>query len=259
MICKECGRECANYASLGTHLYYSHKNISKEDYYKKYLTEDQDCDKCKYCGRTCNFINLKLGFHLYCSSACQRTSPETYKKSKETRNAHFGEGHWRSAKGNDKMAEANRKNAKRRAKKLKKTYLERTGFLHPSQNPEVALLKNKKYTYKEINFDSSWELAYFIWLSDNKKKFSFHDIQPIEYKFNDVIHKYFPDFMTEDGLVEIKSPLLFEQMQVPETIENAKYQCMMENNVKIITDCSEYLEYVNNTYGRDYLQQFRNQ
>lgn len=37
----------------------------------------------------------------------------------------------------------------------------------------------------------------------------------------------------------------------------AKHQCMIENNVKIITDCSVYIEYVKNNYGKDYLEKYR--
>lgn len=37
----------------------------------------------------------------------------------------------------------------------------------------------------------------------------------------------------------------------------AKHKCMLENNVIIITDCSKYLDYVNNKYGKDFLRSCR--
>ena len=33
---------------------------------------------------------------------------------------------------------------------------------------------------------------------------------------------------------------------------------MLEHNVKIITDCSEYLQYIKNKYGSNYLRKFKN-
>lgn len=33
---------------------------------------------------------------------------------------------------------------------------------------------------------------------------------------------------------------------------------MVENGIEIITDYSEYLNYVNIKYGKDYLQKFKN-
>ena len=37
----------------------------------------------------------------------------------------------------------------------------------------------------------------------------------------------------------------------------AKYQCMIQNNVKIITDIIEYENYINEKYGLNYLIQFK--
>lgn len=36
----------------------------------------------------------------------------------------------------------------------------------------------------------------------------------------------------------------------------AKHQCMLANNIKIITDCSMYLSYIDDKYGKYYLKQF---
>ena len=35
-----------------------------------------------------------------------------------------------------------------------------------------------------------------------------------------------------------------------------KHKCMIENNVKIISNYKKYIEYVAKMYGRDYLKQF---
>lgn len=80
-----------------------------------------------------------------------------------------------------------------------------------------------------------------------------------EYEFEGKIHRYWPDFVVNAEIVEIKSPILFEKMKIENTIENAKYKCMQKNNVKIITDVSEYLEYIRNKFGSiKYLNKFKN-
>lgn len=52
-----------------------------------------------------------------------------------------------------------------------KTYLKLYGYDHPTM---------VKYKYNELYFDSSWELAYYIWLKDHNVKFEYHP-QPIPY------------------------------------------------------------------------------
>jgi len=37
----------------------------------------------------------------------------------------------------------------------------------------------------------------------------------------------------------------------------AKHQCMLKNNVTILTDCSIYFDYIIVTYGKDFLNNFR--
>ena len=135
-------------------------------------------------------------------------------------------------------------------------YERRTGFRNPSHNPEVISKMRARYYYDGQRFDSSWELAYYIWLKDHNIPFEFH-IDPIDYSYQGKRHRYFPDFKVKNELVEIKGPQLLKLMQESNSLDNAKYRCMIDHNVKIITDCSEYLNYIEKKYGEDYMQQFR--
>ena len=56
-----------------------------------------------------------------------------------------------------------------------------------------------------------------------------------EYTFNNKKHYCFPDFLIDNSLVEIKGAHLLEQMQVPNTVENAKLNCLTQHNVEIWT------------------------
>lgn len=42
-----------------------------------------------------------------------------------------------------------------------------------------------------------------------------------------------------------------------ESLEHYKYKCMLENNVKIIIDCSKYIDYVKQQYGKNYIKTFK--
>ena len=135
-------------------------------------------------------------------------------------------------------------------------YEKRTGFKNPSHNPAVISKMHARYYYDGERFDSSWELAYYIWLKDHNIPFEFH-IDPIDYSYKGKRHRYFPDFKVKNELVEIKGPQLLKLMQESNSLDNAKYHCMIDHNVKIITDCSEYLNYIDEKYGTEYLKQFR--
>lgn len=135
--------------------------------------------------------------------------------------------------------------------KREKTYLELYGYDHPTM---------VKYKYKNQYFDSSWELAYYIWLTDNHINFEYHP-QPIPYYWSgdNKTHNYYPDFkLNNKDYVEIKRPDLYENMKNNiGSKENAKYNKMIGLNVKIYTDCKKFLTFVENHYGKDYLKLFK--
>lgn len=69
--CEICGLNNLNKRGLGTHLQFKHSNISKEDYYKKYLKQNNE-DICKICGKYTKFLSFKLGFANCCSKKCSK-------------------------------------------------------------------------------------------------------------------------------------------------------------------------------------------
>lgn len=146
----------------------------------------------------------------------------------------------------------------RNEEKIKQTCLKKYGTEYVVSSDYFIHTAKRKYTYDNKQFDSSWEIAYYIWLKDNNKKFEFHPKHKLIYEFNGVKHKYCPDFLIENLFVEIKGPHYFAKMMIENTQENAKYKCMLENNVKIITDCSTYLKYIEDKYGKNFLKQFKN-
>lgn len=57
--------------------------------------------------------------------------------------------------------------------------------------------------YKGIHCDSSWELAFVVYHLDNNLKIE-RCKEYRKYVFNNEIHTYIPDFVTDNGIVEIK-------------------------------------------------------
>lgn len=144
---------------------------------------------------------------------------------------------------------------------------------------EIARNKmHKKYTYDNLHFDSGPELMYYIWLKDHNIDFEYQPDKKFIFEYNNEERKYWCDFKVGEEYHEIKGLQFFENKDpngkmlcpwkhkndTPEKIEwrnglfEAKHQCMIKNNVKIITDYSEYENYVNEKYTKDYINLFRN-
>lgn len=152
-----------------------------------------------------------------------------------------------------------------------KTCLEKYGVNYAAQSHEIQKKFKLKYTYNNINFDSSWELAYYIWLTDNNIDFIYHPNIHYTYSANGKEYYYFPDFKVNDTLIEIKGDHFFDKnnnFRCPFNITNiiiqnrykAKYQCMLDNNIKIIrkNEIRNILYYIKKTYGQNYLKLFKN-
>lgn len=169
----------------------------------------------------------------------------------------------------------NKVNCKKRA-----TFLKNYGYENPAQCPEIISKTHKKYIYDGMMFDSSIEIAYLIWMQYVGKPI-LKNKNAFKYEFNGKIHMYIPDFYLpdDDQYVEIKGSQFFKSndgtMMIPWRLgswsdkeyqlrcqkEEAKHQCMLTNNVKIILDSDDEmktaLKYVEDTYGKKYLMKFK--
>lgn len=153
--------------------------------------------------------------------------------------------------------------------KARTTSIAKYGVPIPIQNKMIGDKAHYKYTYQGIKFDSSYDLSYYIWLTDHKYRFEYRPNIQFDYYYDGNLHKYNPDFRVDGELVELKGRHFFKDKDPSKEMVNpynhnmdglyeAKHQCMIRNQVKIIVDCSEYETYVANTYGKDYIASFRN-
>ena len=67
--CNECGKEILTNTGLAKHLSDVHR-INLESYYKKYIAKEDE-GKCLNCGKPTTFIDLKNGYHKFCSAKCR--------------------------------------------------------------------------------------------------------------------------------------------------------------------------------------------
>lgn len=177
-------------------------------------------------------------------------SEEATEKKKETNRKRFGTD-WPAQ--NEKVKE-----------KMQETLFERTGYKNAMQDPKTSH-STKSYIYEGINFDSSWELAFYIYLRDNKKSFIYHPDLYMKYIDEEGIERtYKPDFLVEGKFFEIKGDQFFDKDGNPYDSYNkkpwkCKYDKLIENNVNILRvgDIKKYLRYVKENYGKNYLKQFK--
>jgi hypothetical protein len=135
--------------------------------------------------------------------------------------------------------------------KMQKTSLKKYDVKHPVQNSDIQRkCSSKKYLYKDLYFDSSWELAFWIWHEDNNIK-----IKRNNQKFKlDNNYYCFPDFIVNNQIIEIKGDHL---KNYPGW--ELKEKCYKENNIKVLftEDISFYIKYIKNNYEKNYLNQFK--
>lgn len=96
--------------------------------------------------------------------------------------------------------------------------------------------------YKGIHCDSTWELAFLIYHLDNNLKIERCKEQR-KYIYNGIEHTYFPDFVTDKGIIEIKG------------YSTPQWEAKQEQNKDVITlykkDIQPYIDYVKEKYGND--------
>ena len=139
------------------------------------------------------------------------------------------------------------------------------------QNTEINSRSKKKYLYDDNFFDSSAEIAFYIWLKDNDIEFTFHpNNMKFSYNFNGKQHTYCPDFLIGNFLYEIKGDHFFEDKDSNKKMINpfdrskdglfeAKHKCMIDNNVIILTAKTYefFISYVNKKYGKSFLKSLK--
>lgn len=128
--------------------------------------------------------------------------------------------------------------------KIKQSMVANYGVEHFFQS-ELNMCKSvfRKYVFNDEYFDSLPELAVWLYMVDHNIDIQ-RNTSSFSYSFGGCDHVCFPDFIINGQLVEIKGDHLFKKMLIKNTIENAKYHCLLENKVEVWTS-STYNKYLN--------------
>lgn len=287
-ICLECGQEFPN---LGKHVQ-NHGMTSKE-YYDKYLKKEGE-GICSVCKQETPFKKISQGYAAYCCFEHFKIS-DLVKQHRETTNlSKFGVKNCFQSAACMKKAEETKLalhgNAHyRNDEQIKKTCKERYGVDNPGkspliitkiadtmqkhfgghnmQNAECRKRAHTRYVFDGIRFDSSYEIAFYIYHRDMKHNIT-RDVKPFSYIYENKEHKYFPDFKIDDTYYEIKGNHLLtpdkEHFVDPHKhcvtgLLEAKMACLRKNKIVLLTndEISFYICYVKQTYGSNYLKSFK--
>lgn len=162
--------------------------------------------------------------------------------------------------------------------KMRSTCMERYGKPSYSQTTEFKNIlsdynknnpikyKNSKYKYDNNYFDSSWEVAYYIWLKDHNIDFIYHPDTYFYYSYNGKQKRYEPDFLVNNEFIEIKGDHFINNDTFVNPYNNikneqykAKQECLIKNSIKILksVDMKPIFCYIKEKYGKNYLKQFK--
>lgn len=209
-----------------------------------------------------DLINFKK---IHCSIKCAENDKEVIDKINATHEKRYGKGNSRNRK---KAFETTFKHFGVKNGFQTKTSIEVRNKFNEERRKSGKIrtyFKHTYYFYDGLNFDSSPEVAYYIWLKDNKINFEYEPKNPKFYYYeNDKRCRYFPDFIVEGKIIEIKGDHFFDKDGNPFCIYNNKswkdkYEFMKSLGVIILKskEYNKYIEYVNKTYGQNYILQFK--
>ena len=194
-------------------------------------------------------------------------------------------------KANDKMLELygteNLFYSKGFQESVKQYWKNKYGVENPSQVPEIqkkvreiinerynGRTPSVRYIYFGITFDSSWELAVWIYCIDHNIPIIREPVRFEYYDINNKCHYYIPDFSISGKLVELKGdqyfssnrtmiypyntkklsgtwiPMTDDEKKFMNDLYERKHQCGLANGVKFwcIDDVQHYLDYCNMMY-----------
>lgn len=126
--------------------------------------------------------------------------------------------------------------------------------------------KFKLYKVGNLYFDSSWEVALYIYAIEHNEEIVREPIK-FTYVYMDKIHEYIPDFLYKGNLIEIKGDQFFDDAgnlcdvsrKQSNDLYREKQKCMTKNNVIIykFKEIKPYLDYMENIYGKDWRNNYK--
>ena len=271
-ICKYCGKSFDTGRALGSHYLHCEKNPNVKNIAKKAgLTRTKNAGKhlftfnCKYCGKEYSLYltdseYLNGNYRKCCSTLCsnrltrQNSNIETTKVNRSNSLKDYY---------NDKLKTrvcqcCGKEYTSRESSSLKYCSKE-CSDISKHNKLSTAAIKNKlgglraelthKYYkrgyYYGIWCDSSWELAFLIYCLDHNIEVR-RNTESFEYIFDEKIYKFYPDFIVNGKLVEIKGFYTPKNIAKKEQYPNIEFI----DKEKI----QKYLDYAISNYGENFTE-----
>lgn len=113
-------------------------------------------------------------------------------------------------------------------------------------------IKRYKYgTYNGVHCDSSWELAFVLYLIDNHISFTRNVKEYFSYVYNGEEHLFYPDFIIDNEFYEIKN--------YKSALTDAKIKYFPKDKILHILyfeDIKKYLQYAKENYGEKFIEMY---
>lgn len=147
------------------------------------------------------------------------------------------------------------------SKKIKASCDTRT----PEQWKQMRQKAIKTYKYGNELFDSSWELALYLYAGDHNISIEREPAQLV-YEFQGKKHFYYPDFKYNGKFLELKGPQFFNENGIlinpwdrsQDALYAAKWDFMKKIGVEVWStkEMQPILDYINQKYTKDFIKLF---
>lgn len=219
--CKYCGAERASEWSLSRHIVYCKENPNGKTIHSKGSVWVSNAEKNRQIKRSELEVYLNNGWVLGIN--------DLYKHNLIV-----------SIDNNPNVGRASTPEAE----KLRKERISETMKKNPlAGGYRKGAGRGHKGRYKGLYCDSSWELAFLVYYKEHNLYIE-RCTDKREYEYDGKIHTYLPDFITDEGIIEIKG---YKSKQW-----EAKYISNPDIKVLYKDDMQPYLNYVIEKYGVDF-------
>lgn len=156
----------------------------------------------------------------------------------------------------EKYGETSPMRSKQVQQKIHDTCMEKYGVEWSTLLPQNIHRRRNRIEYDNHFFDSSWEVEVYKYCKMKSLEFEYPSPITYKYEYNGVIHTYYPDFLINGKVYEVKGEQFFRinettgqeelfcPFRLPEWSDEdyrdecnkqlEKYKCMLKNNITII-------------------------